>query len=167
MKQSLLPFLILFTKYSCSDNPTSKNEKDGEPSIYSVTDDDTEMNEAILKANQSIDKFNEALLSSNPDYEYFALKTRFVTRKGGEHICVSNIIIKENNYYGILDNLPESITNMEIGDTIQIKKENISDWMYINHKKLCGGYTVRLLRKRMTELERKQFDHDNGIIIED
>lgn len=29
------------------------------------------------------------------------------------------------------------------------------------------GLTIRLLRKRMTETERKQFDAVNGLIIED
>jgi Uncharacterized protein conserved in bacteria (DUF2314) len=30
-----------------------------------------------------------------------------------------------------------------------------------------GGFTLRLLRKRMTEQERQKFDAENGIIIEE
>lgn len=106
-------------------------------------------------------------MSSNPDFKYFALKTRFKTANGGEHIWVSNISLKDNKYYGVVDNLPESTTDVKIGDTIQIVNENISDWMYIDNQKLRGGFTIRLLRKRMTETERKQFDAVNGLIIED
>jgi len=63
--------------------------------------------------------------------------------------------------------LPESTTNVKLGDTIQIENDNISDWMYADNQKLEGGFTIRLLRKRMTEPERKQFDNKIGLIIED
>ena len=39
--------------------------------------------------------------------------------------------------------------------------------MYIDNQKLRGGYTLRVLRNRMTETERKQFDADSGLIIEE
>jgi uncharacterized protein YegJ (DUF2314 family) len=63
--------------------------------------------------------------------------------------------------------LPESTTDVKIGDKIQILNDNISDWMYVDNQKLRGGFTIRVLRKRMTESERKQFDAENGLIIED
>ena len=116
---------------------------------------------------KTLDKFNEALKSGKPDFEYFALKTRFNTPNGGEHIWVSNIILKEGKYFGVIDNLPESTTDVKLGDTIQIKNDNITDWMYIDNQKLRGGYTLRVLRNRMTETERKQFDSDSGLIIEE
>ena len=109
---------------------------------------------------------NEALKSGNPNFEYFALKTRFNTSSGGEHIWVSNITFKENKYFGVVDNLPESTTDVKLGDTIRINDNNISDWLYIDNQKLRGGYTVKVLRNRMTEQERKQFDEENRLIIE-
>ncbi len=167
MKQHISTLLILIGLAGCNNNQTTKTEREGEPTIYSVTDNDTEMNEAIKTANQTLDQFNVALISSNPDLQYFALKTRFKTPNGGEHIWVSNITFEDNKYYGVVDNLPESTTDVKIGDTIQIVKDNISDWMYVDNQKLLGGFTIRLLRKRMTELERKQFDAENGLTIED
>ena len=167
MKRQISTLLILIGLAGCSNNQTTKTEREGEPTIYSVTDNDTEMNDAIETANKTLDKFNVALTSSNPDFKYFALKTRFTNSNGGEHIWVSNITLKDNKYYGVVDNLPESTTDVKIGDTIQIVNDNISDWMYIDNQKLRGGFTIRLLRKRMTEPERKQFDAENGLIIED
>jgi uncharacterized protein YegJ (DUF2314 family) len=167
MKQHFLTLFFLIVLVSCNNNQTTKIERDGEPEIYGVTDTDTEMNKAIKTANQTLDKFNEALKSGNPNFEYFALKTRFNTPNGGEHIWVSNIRFNDNKYFGVIDNLPESTTDVNLGDTIQIKEDNISDWMYIDNQKLRGGYTVRVLRNRMTETERKQFDAENGLIIEE
>jgi uncharacterized protein YegJ (DUF2314 family) len=167
MKVYISTLLILLVLVGCNNNQTTKTEREGEPTIYSVKDTDTEMNEAIQTANQTLDKFNAALKSSNPDFKYFALKTHFKTPNGGEHIWVSNITLEDNKYFGVVDNLPESTTDVKIGDTIQIQNDNISDWMYADNQKLCGGFTIRLLRKRMTEPERKQFDAENGLIIEE
>ena len=121
----------------------------------------------IKTAKQTLSKFNEALQSKNPNFGYFALKIPFKTPKGKEHIWVSHITIKESKYFGVVDNLPEATSEVKIGDTIQIVNERISDWLYIEKGKLRGGYTLRLLRKRMTETERKQFDNENGLIIEE
>ena len=151
----------------CNNNQTGRIEREGKPTIYSVTDEDTEMNEAVTTAKQTLDKFNAALSSSNPDFIDFALKMRFDTPKGGEHIWVSHVTLKNNKYYGVIDNFPESTTDVKVGDTIQIVNDNISDWMYVENKKLRGGFTIRVLRNRMTESERDQFDTGNGLIIED
>lgn len=152
---------------SCDTGQTTKIEREGQPIIYSVTDNDTEMNDAIKLANQTLYKFNDALKNKNSDLQYFALKTRFNTANGGEHIWVSNITLEDNKYFGVVNNLPETIKGIKMGDTIQVKNDNISDWMYVDNQKLLGGYTIRLLRKRMTEIERKQFDSENGLIIEE
>jgi uncharacterized protein YegJ (DUF2314 family) len=167
MKKNIFSFFILLVLASCGNNQTAKTKREGEPDIITVTDTDAEMNEAIKKANATLALFNEALKNTNSGAGYFALKTRFKTSNGGEHIWVSSITVRDNKYFGVVDNLPESTTEVNIGDTIQIANENISDWMYIENQKLRGGYTIRLLRNRMTEEERKQFDAENGLIIED
>lgn len=166
MRQLAILF-FLFGLISCNNKQATKTEREGEPTVYSVNDNDSEMNETIRTANLTLDKFKAALKSSNPSYKYFALKTRFKTPNGGEHIWVSNITITNNKYFGVVDNLPKVAVDVKLGDTIQITNDNISDWMYVDNQKLRGGYTIRLLRKRMSESERKQFDEENGLIIED
>ena len=167
MKTQILTVILFLGVVSCNNSKTNKIERKGEPTIYSVQDYDIEMNQAVEKANLTLDNFRIALLSDNRDFDCFALKTRFEMSKGGEHIWVGSITIKDNKYFGVVANLPESTTEVKIGDTIQIKTDNISDWMYLDKKKLCGGYTIRVIRDRMTDPERKQFDIENNIIIEE
>ena len=97
----------------------------------------------------------------------FSLKVPFSVPAGNEHIWISDITLKDNKYFGVVGNVPESTTEVKLGDTIQIDKGKISDWMYIHNDTLRGGYTLRVLRKRMSDAERKQFDAENGLIIED
>jgi len=167
MKFYLLSFIILLGCNGCNNTQTLKIERKGEPPIYSVQNDDAEMNHAIMSAIQTLDSFKVALLSKNKDYKYFALKSRFITPNGSEHIWLKNIILKDKKYVGIVANLPESISDVKLGDTISILKNNITDWMYLDNKKLRGGFTIRLLRKRMTEPDKKQFDAHSGFSIEE
>ena len=167
MKFYLLSFFILIGCIGCNNTQTIKIERKGEPPIYSVQNDDAEMNHAIFKAIQTLDTFKVALLSKNKEFKYFALKTRYLTATGSEHIWLKNIIIKDKKYVGIVANLPESIPDVKLGDTISILKNNITDWMYLDNKKLRGGFTIQLLRKRMTKAEKKQFDAQSGFIIEE
>lgn len=167
MKHYLLIVIISIVLVSCTNNKTTKIEREGEPEIYGFAENDEEMNQAIKMAKETLDKFNEALKSSNPAFEYFALKTKFNTSNGSEHIWVSSITLKDNKYFGVVDNLPEFTTDVNLGDTIEIKEEDISDWMYIENQKLQGGYTIKVLRNSMTEEERKQFDEEYGLLIED
>lgn len=152
---------------SCNNAQTSSIKSTELPQIIEVDGTDEEMNAAIEMANQTLDEFDEALLSNDPDLSYFAIKTRFETQKGVEHIWVSSIEIKDDKYVGIVANLPESIENINIGDKIEIERDNISDWMFAENNKLRGGFTIKLLRNRMSASERKQFDNDNTIIVED
>ena len=126
MKFYLLSFIILMGCNGCNNTQTLKIERKGEPPIYSVQNDDAEMNHAIMSAIQTLDSFKVALLSKNKDYKYFALKSRFITPNGSEHIWLKNIILKDKKYVGIVANLPESISDVKLGDTISILKNNIT-----------------------------------------
>lgn len=144
-----------------------KTEREGQPDIYSTSENDKEINEAQKTAHATLGKFEEALKSNNPNFKSFCLKVKFETAAGSEHIWINNIILVGENYYGIVNNVPESITEIKFGQRIKIEKSNISDWMYVDGNNLIGGYTIRVLRNRMSKKEKKEFDNSWGIIIEE
>lgn len=124
------------------------------------------MNKAIEKAKQTIDSFDYAFKNNSRVFTFFGLKKKFEENGNIEHIWIGNIQkIESGKYIGIIDNLPEKIKSVKLGDTVQIEKKEISDWMYIKKSELHGGYTIRLLRERMTEYERKKFDAESGMKI--
>ena len=145
----------------------AKMEPAAAPTVHMVSDEDADMNSAMKTARETLDKFNAALKSKNPKLDNFAIKVRFDAPSGGEHIWVGEVSLKKGKYSGVVGNVPERTTDVKLGDTIEIVNDNISDWMYLEGGKLHGGYTIRVLRKRMPDAERKQFDQDSGLIIED
>ncbi|QLC65706.1 DUF2314 domain-containing protein [Flavobacterium sp. LPB0248] len=162
MKSYILILISLFCLTSCKDS--NKIEREGEPTIYSVESEDPEMNAAILEANKTLDEFNKGLSNFNADSH--SLKVKFSNSKGIEHMWIGEIKYIDGNYSGILNSDPEYITEYKAGDKIDIETSKISDWMYLIKGKLYGGYTIRVLRDRMSEEERKVFDEESGMLID-
>jgi uncharacterized protein YegJ (DUF2314 family) len=165
MKNLLVIFsLVLF--WSCHDNdqPESKTENTG---LYTTDGEDQEMNQAIKDARISLVQFDESYLSGKFDTSTFALKVRFPTETGGEHIWATSIVIANGAYYGVIDDVPVLTTHVSQGDRIKINKEDITDWMYSENGVLRGGYSIRLIRQRLTKEEKLQFDLNFRLRIEE
>ena len=66
MKKLHIKTLILFFSicvFSCNSN--KKTERENEPTIHSIDEDDTEMNDAIEKAKQTLDSFDYAFKNNS------------------------------------------------------------------------------------------------------
>ncbi len=165
---STLLIIISSLLISCTESKSDKivKRKD-QPNVHILKNEDSEMNIAIENARRTIVDFNKAIISKNPNYYNFALKKRFkVGESGGEHIWISNIEYQDNRYYGIVDNLPNSTTEVKLGDTIEIPTKDITDWLYVDKNIVKGAYTTRILRRRITGEERKKMDSESGLIFE-
>jgi len=163
-KLSILLLCLFF--FACQNNPKVIT-REGEPDIARIEGDDSEMNNAIEKANQTFSQFDDALNSNDTSLIALAIKMRFNTPEGnGEHIWLTDITKKGDQFYGVIGNEPNSTTEVKLGDTILISNAKISDWMYIQNGKLKGGYTIRVLRDQLSEEEKKAFDEQNGFTVE-
>lgn len=157
MKQPIL--FIGFLIVSCNSNTQKQIIGKDSTSIIIVEQGDRQMEVAISKAQSSLPKFDSALYINNPDYNSFALKVRFAYgTDNGEHIWLTDITKNKGEYVGVVNNEPEYVSNLKLYDTIRINKKDISDWMYLDKDILRGGFTIKLLRDRMTKRERAEFD---------
>ncbi|QKX05851.1 DUF2314 domain-containing protein [Aquimarina sp. TRL1] len=168
MKKILI--LISVLTLSCNQSKKSKVERENKPDVYNLQETDMEMNNAITKANETFNLFKETFQNDSVNKYYFSIKQKYDTPDGGnEHLWVGQIILNQSDYYGIIGNEPISILKVKLGDTVRIDKKQISDWMIVDNSngKVKGGYTIRVLRNRMSETERNQFDQNNGLIFEE
>ncbi len=168
----LLIFLQFFL--SCNNNQSSEHLSsdklglDTTADTYSVTAEDTSMNSAIAKAKQTIEEFDDALKSNNSSYTDFAVKKRYKTSdNGGEHMWIAGIILVNGNYKGFVNNDAETTTEVKYGDTVIVRKDEITDWMYLDKNILRGGYTIREVRNQLNKEDKIKMDKDLGFKIED
>lgn len=141
-------------------------KRDGKTKTMKVSNSDNAMNLAITKAQETLPEFKKALESNNPNYSNFALKQRFDDSDGGgEHIWIGEIEMRNGKYFGFVVNDPVSITQIKLGDSVEVVLDKISDWMYYDKNFVKGAFTVRVMRSNMSEAELKEMDTE-GIIYE-
>lgn len=167
MRYFLINISIFLVVLSCQDRKNTSVEHAMESGLYSTTDDDKEMNQAINEAKLKLSEFEKNLVSNNFDTSTFALKLRFPTETGAEHIWATSIQLVGGEYYGIVDNVPNLATQVKLGARIKLNRDNITDWMYAENGVLRGGFTIRLIRRRMNDQEKQQFDSNFQLRIEE
>lgn len=53
-----------------------------------------------------------------------------------------------------------------MGQIVSVEPKEISDWLYIDHGKLVGGYTVRVHYNELSPEQKKKFDREADFKIE-
>jgi uncharacterized protein YegJ (DUF2314 family) len=134
-----------------------REENNGDP-VLTVEAGDKEMNFAVECAKMTYPAFlkNFARYNEDSNKSGLAVKMRFEHDSGVEHMWVNNLYLENNQLYGVLDSDPIHIERLKSGDTLEVKTDSVSDWMYVEKGKLVGGYTIKVLYNRMTKEEQKQ-----------
>jgi uncharacterized protein YegJ (DUF2314 family) len=147
----LIVAIVILTTTGCG-------KKTPEDKVTYVDSDDPQMNAGIEKARSTVDTFIPVLKSPKPGQTGFSVKMAFTDGKNTEHMWLSPVSFDGKIFRGTINNDPEKVKNIKIGQKVSIEPSKISDWMYIENKKLVGGYTLRVLRDAMPPSERADFD---------
>ena len=126
------------------------------PNLYSTDADDQPMNEAMETARKTFSKFDSAFESGRYDKTKFSIKVKFPDEVGNEYIWLTEISKQDGHYSGLMTDTPRITKQVKIGDKVTIVDKDIKDWLYGNDSVLHGGYTLRLIRSRMTSKERAE-----------
>jgi uncharacterized protein YegJ (DUF2314 family) len=132
---------------------------------YSVTSTDEEMQAAMDLARARFPEFiRELSLDSRraiPVLETAIVKAYFAdadSTANGEHMWVSDVEWDGERITGVLTSRPRHVASVEAGEEVDLPLERLSDWLYVVDGKAHGAFTVQLLRKRMSEAEKKEHD---------
>jgi uncharacterized protein YegJ (DUF2314 family) len=123
--------------------------------VVMVDDKDPAMNAAMAKARSTAKQFIEKLQApANPKCTAFAVKKQFTDKNGTEHFWLTDVSYDGKLFHGEVNNDPEIVRNVKLGDKTTVAPGEISDWMYINDGRLVGGYTIRVLYDKASPKER-------------
>jgi uncharacterized protein YegJ (DUF2314 family) len=125
-----------------------------DPPTVGVRAADAEMNAAIARARDTLPTFWASYDAPKPTEVGHALKVRFEVGAEVEHIWVSDVKkLSDGNYSGRLANEPSDLPGKDIGDQVEFKQIDISDWMFMRNEKVVGGETIKAILKLMPEEE--------------
>jgi uncharacterized protein YegJ (DUF2314 family) len=99
-----------------------------------------EMDAAIARARAEVDHFITALEENRG--EDHAVKAPVIDAGQTEHFWITDVTYKDGVFTGMIGNDPGTVSNVKFGDQWSVKRDEISDWMYMQEEKIHGGYTI-------------------------
>lgn len=124
--------------------------------VISVEDDDPEMVAAIAKARETLPQFWQVYDKRERGETDFALKVSITDKAGTEHFWTTDIERRDGRTMGTINNDPNIVSSVKLGDRIDITMANISDWLYMRDGKMVGNETLRPLLKTMPAAEAEK-----------
>jgi uncharacterized protein YegJ (DUF2314 family) len=135
----------------------------GSPVLFAWPED-PEMKEAVARAGSSFKYLWRELTWEYrrivPALELSAIKAAFKDPEAEpvEHMWLSDIDFDGDVISAHLLNSPRELTSVKEGDRVTLRLEEIEDWMYVLQGQVFGGFTIQVLRSRMSTGERRGHD---------
>lgn len=104
-----------------------------------------------------------------PGLDLACVKLEFAEQHGDtgedvvEHMWITDIDFDGEMVSGSLANAPNWLKNVAQGDHVAVPLSRIGDWMFAIAGKIHGGFTVHVMRSRMSAQERRAHDEAWGL----
>jgi uncharacterized protein YegJ (DUF2314 family) len=157
---------LLSINAQAADTGQERENSSIEPPYVEVSKNDIAMRRAVTEARRTVGEFIAALKHPAPSQHDFEVKDLFIQNGEVEHIWLSDVQFASNRFQGRVDNQPRKIQRLKLGQLVSVKPNEISDWLYIDHGKLVGGYTVRVQYNELSPKEKQEFDRAADFKIE-
>ena len=142
--RSLVIVLLVLTACSKRDN------------VIGVPSDDPEMTAAISKARETLPQFWRVFDKPERGETGVSLKVRITDKSGTEHFWATDIELRDGKTIGVINNDPNTVATVKLGDRIEIQEADITDWLYMRDGKMVGNYTLKPLFKKMPKGETER-----------
>jgi uncharacterized protein YegJ (DUF2314 family) len=130
-------------------------ERAGEPPVVGIDPGDPEMKAAEAEAQKTLNAFIAELAKPSKPNLFFGIKAPVRDDRGEvEHIWVQELTYSNGSFSGKLGNEPVDLQGMTVGSAVKVKREDVEDWMIADGDDVKGGYTVKVVEKRMKEAQK-------------
>lgn len=146
-----IPLLALLAILLSLLTACSKRDK-----VVNVEDDDPEMVAAIAEARDTLPQFWQVFDKRERGESDFSLKVKISDKRGTEHFWATELERRDGKTRGTINNDPNIVASVKLGDRIEIPEADISDWLYMRDGKMVGNETLRPLLKKMPEAEAEK-----------
>lgn len=156
VRQFGIAAVVMLAVAGCGPRSTPAEERGDK--MYLVKREDPRMNAAIAHAKSTVSTFIAVLKSPRPGQRGFSVKMPFTDHGFTEHFWLTPVSFDGKVFHGVVNNAPEKVTNVSLGQEVTVEPSEISDWMYLEKGVLVGGFTMRAIRDGMSPAERADFD---------
>jgi uncharacterized protein YegJ (DUF2314 family) len=144
----------------------------GEPLFRAISRDDPKMRDAYRQAAESMDRFQNLVVTSPAAVKCAKLRFRDPAeseRIGKDYffyLWLSEVHYHEQErlFSGIFFEVPPGFEKWhKLGDRLGFDPEDVFDWMVLDGGCLVGGFTLRATRESLPDAERAAYDRYIGV----
>jgi uncharacterized protein YegJ (DUF2314 family) len=134
--------------------------------IAIVADDDPTMAAAMRKARATLGDFLTIAAAPKPSMENFAVKVAIHDGDQNEYFWIDPFSNDNGQFSGRINNKPEMVHTVKMGQLIHFGRDEIVDWMYMDGGEMKGNYTACALLKSAPKNEAEEFKERFGLICD-
>jgi uncharacterized protein YegJ (DUF2314 family) len=120
--------------------------------VIGVDADDAQMNAAIAHAKATLPSFLKIFQANGADS--YSIKVPITDKGQTEYFWLSDISYAGGKFTGTIDNDPELVHNVKLGQKMTVESSQVADWLYMKGDKMYGNFTVRVLLPKMSPEDR-------------
>ncbi len=124
--------------------------------------DDKAIDIAVCAARDSLARFRE-LIGTADTSAYPLVKVKLDQPGGRLFMWLMVTETFDAQFSAKLFEVPPGSTTFNIGDEFTVRDDDILDWMVNDDGTLYGGYSLRVQRQTMTDIEKRNFDKHVGV----
>lgn len=109
----------------------------------------TEMDDAIKEARSTVGDFLKALRGEIPGTSGHSVKAAVKDGEKVEHLWLVDVKCDGQKFTGKIDNAPQTVKNVTEGQSYDVSKGEISDWMYVKDGVAVGNRTLKATFSKM------------------
>ena len=159
--------VLLLGVVSCEDAQRGSGlatQRTQDPNVRTLPAADPEVRAAIARARASTGELLWRLERPPRSQTFLSVKVRLADGQGAEHLWLDSLRYDGRRLTGRLNDEPMIVQDAQRGDVVQVAPGDITDWMAVDGGRLCGGFTVRLQRRRMSAGERATLERDLRLV---
>lgn len=127
---------------------------------------DADMRMAAHKAQVSLDEFDQRLKDPPVGQTRIGLRGIFESQGETEYLWLRNVSIVPGGYRGMIIS-PPTLPGFALDQEVVLPRAAVADWYAVEGGYLIAGYSLRLMRSRLSPEARARADKQSGYIIEE
>jgi uncharacterized protein YegJ (DUF2314 family) len=151
---------VLTLKPLSAQTITQKAERD---EVAIVAKNDPVMAAAMRKARETLPDFLAIAAAPKPGMTNFAVKVAIHQGNDAEYFWIDPFTNDNGQFSGRINNKPDLIRSVKLGQTITFERSEIVDWMYRDGGKMKGNYTACALLRSAPAAEVAEFKKRFGL----
>jgi uncharacterized protein YegJ (DUF2314 family) len=154
----------LFASHAASAQTVLQKAERDEVAI--VAKDDPTMAAAMRKARATLTEFLALAAAPKPGMQTFSVKVAIHDGDEAEYFWIDPFANEKGRFSGKINNKPDVIHTVKLGQVITFTQDEIVDWMYMDSDRMKGNYTACALLKSAPKNEAEEFKERFGLTCE-